>query len=107
MVDRAYHPLQAPDAAKTIAMQQLETLTACANGLTPSDEDMFDLEPEETASTSRALETCRQDERLVKLREGILQTVSKVIEIWGADVEVASVSPDSLARTGWIQTNQG
>jgi hypothetical protein len=73
-------------------MQQLETLTACANGLTPSDEDMFDLEPEETALTSRALETCRQDERLVRLREGILQTVSKVIEIWGADVEVASVS---------------
>lgn len=80
-------------------MQQLETLTACANGLTPSDEDMFDLEPEETASTSRALEMCRQDSRLVRLREGILQTVSKVIEIWGADVEVASVSVISVSRT--------
>jgi hypothetical protein len=84
--------LQAPEAARTIAIQQMETLTACANGLTPSDEDMFDLDPEETATTSRSLETSRHDPEMAKLREGILQAVSRVIEIWGNDIEIASVS---------------
>jgi hypothetical protein len=84
--------IQAPEAARTIAMQQMETLTACANGLTPSEEDMFDLDPEDTVSTSLALELSRQHADVAKLRGGILQAVSRVIEIWGADVEVASVS---------------
>jgi hypothetical protein len=73
-------------------MQQLETLTACANGLTPSDEDMFDLEPEETATTSLLLEQSRQNGDLVKLRTELLEAVTKILEIWGGDIEVASVS---------------
>jgi len=70
----------------------METLTACANGLTPSDEDMFDLDPEETATTSRSLEASRHEPEMAKLREGILKAVSRVIEIWGNDIEIASVS---------------
>jgi hypothetical protein len=53
---------------------------------------MFDLDPEETATTVRSLETSRSEPELVKLREGILQAVSRIIEIWGHDIEIASVS---------------
>jgi hypothetical protein len=37
-------------------MHQLQALTACADGLTPAEEDMFDLDPDATASTARSLE---------------------------------------------------
>lgn len=81
---------KAPEAARTICMQQLQALTACAIGLTPSDEDMFDPEPEDTAKMAAAIETARSDPRLQRLRDSVLQSVSAAMEIWSSDTEMAN-----------------
>ncbi len=73
-------------------MKQLEALTACADGLTPSDEDMFDLEPEKSAGTVAAMETVRQDPRMMALRERMISALSRAIGIWSMDSEMGSVS---------------
>jgi hypothetical protein len=72
-------------------MHQLQALTACANGLTPAEEDMFDLDPDATADTARTLEATRGDSRLQQIRERILQAVSRVMETWSQDAEMATV----------------
>lgn len=81
---------KAPEAARMICMQQLQALTACAIGLTPSEEDMFDPEPEDTAKHAAAISAARDDPRLQRLRENMLQSVSAVMEIWSADTEMAT-----------------
>jgi hypothetical protein len=73
-------------------MHQLQALTACANGLTPAEEDMFDLDPDATASTARNLEATRNDPRLQQIRDRILQAVSRVMNTWSQDTEMATVS---------------
>lgn len=73
-------------------MHQLQALTACANGLTPAEEDMFDLDPDATASAARSLEITRHDSRLQQMRDRILHSVSKVMDIWSQDAEMATVS---------------
>jgi hypothetical protein len=75
-------------------MHQLQALTASANGLTPAEEDMFDLDPDATADTARNLETIRNDSRLQQLRDRILRAVSRVMETWSQDTEMATVSQD-------------
>ncbi|KAJ9120790.1 hypothetical protein QFC22_002724 [Naganishia vaughanmartiniae] len=87
----AVNPIMAPDAARAIAMHQLQALTACANGLTPAEEDMFDLDPDATAGTARTLEEVRLDSGLQHVRSRILQCVSRVMDIWSQDTEMAIV----------------
>ncbi|KAJ9108122.1 hypothetical protein QFC19_002589 [Naganishia cerealis] len=82
---------QAPEAARAIAMHQLQALTACANGLTPAEEDMFDLDPDATAGTARNLEEVRLDTGLQHIRNRILQCVSRVMDIWHQDTEMSIV----------------
>lgn len=81
---------KAPEAARQICMQQLQALTACVTGLTPSEEDMFDPEPEDTAQAAAAIEAVRQDPRLVELRDAILTHSTAAMEIWSSDSEMAS-----------------
>lgn len=73
-------------------MHQLQALTACANGLTPAEEDMFDLDPDATASSARSLEVTRNDPRLQQVRNRILHGVSRVMDTWSHDTEMATVS---------------
>lgn len=72
-------------------MHQLQALTACANGLTPAEEDMFDLDPDATADTARNLEVTRSDTRLHQTRDRILRAASRVMETWSQDTEMATV----------------
>ncbi|KAJ9116745.1 hypothetical protein QFC20_000680 [Naganishia adeliensis] len=94
VVDKLDHCLDAaataPDAARAISMHQLQALTACANGLTPAEEDMFDLDPDATASTARSLEATRNDPRLQQIRNRILHAVSRVMDTWSQDTEMAT-----------------
>lgn len=73
-------------------MKQIEALTAAADGLTPSDEDMFDLDPDESAGTAAAMESARRSDDMATLRIGILNAITKATEIWSADAEMAGVS---------------
>lgn len=53
---------------------------------------MFDLDPDETATTSRTLESVRLEPPLQEWRNGIQACIGAVVERFGGDVEVASVS---------------
>lgn len=60
---------------------------------------MFDLDPDATADTARNLEATRGDVRLQQIRERILQAVSRVMETWSQDAEMATVSGFLLDST--------
>lgn len=53
---------------------------------------MFDLDPDATASTARSLEATRNDPRLQQVRNRILHAVSRVMDTWSQDTEMATVS---------------
>ena len=76
------------DSASLI--QNLSALTACFKGMSPNDDDIFDLDeaPEEN---TEAIETAREDDGLVHLRAGLEQAIAKTVEGWNGDGEIGDV----------------
>ena len=68
-------------------------MTACFKGLSPSDDDIFDLADEEDDGTSKqdAVNTARVHDRMLALRTRIECTVARVVQVWRGDGEVADV----------------
>lgn len=92
--------IQAPEASRQLCIQQIEALTACGKGLTPPEEDMFDLEPDDTAANARAVQEARP--ALHEVREAIVSCVRDTLYTWPADVEIGDVraimDPDSTVH---------
>ena len=68
-------------------------MTACFKGLSPSDDDIFDLADEEDDGTSKqdAVNTARLHDGMLALRTRIERTVAGVVQVWRGDGEVADV----------------
>ncbi len=81
---------QAPEAARQLCIQQIEALTACGKGLTPPEEDMFDLEPDATAASARAVQDARP--AVQDLRDTIIGYIKDTVQTWPADVEIGDVT---------------
>ncbi|OBZ74388.1 Importin-13 [Grifola frondosa] len=84
-----------PDEARAVAIQQLETLTCVAKGLTRTADSLLVLDEspavqEETERMRRA----RDDPRMVKLREAILDAVRNIVELWSTDASVNDALSD-------------
>lgn len=77
-----------PDESRILAIVQLQTLSGVAKGLTRAN-DVFDLDDdgEEDPLIMRA----RQDERMVRLREQMLEAIRVIIDVWSTDAGVSDV----------------
>lgn len=86
--------IQLPDEARMVVIQQLETLSGVARGLTRTTDSLliFDDAPEVQEEAQR-MRVAREDPRMVKLREGVLNTVTSVVDVWSTDASVSDVSP--------------
>lgn len=97
IVDRlsqAVTAVQADPSAQPILVQTISALTASFKGLSPSDDDIFDLSDEGPSSEEKeeAIRAARQDPRLSALRAKIEDAVKGVVSVWNGDGEVAEVS---------------
>jgi hypothetical protein len=87
--------LQAREAARTICVQQIQALTACGRGLTPPEEDMFDLDPDATVAVAKEVEETRHTPALQVLRDRMIALIRGVMETWPVDAEIGDVSPST------------
>ncbi len=76
-----------------MAVQQLETLTGVARGLTRVTDSLLALDdsPEVQAAIGD-MNRAREDERVLKLREAILSAIRGTVELWSTDASVCDVS---------------
>ena len=75
-----------------MAVQQLETLTGVARGLTRVSDSLLALEESPDAqSGGHDMEQARVDPRVVKLREALLSGVRSIIDLWSTDATVSDV----------------
>jgi hypothetical protein len=92
IVDRINAAVSLPvEAAQPALVQGMNGLAACFKGLSPSDDDIFDLE--EKAGDEEAVAAAREDLRMVSLRRRIEQAITSVVQVWNGDGEVADVCP--------------
>lgn len=82
---------QLPEEARALAIQQLQSLTAIAKGLSPSDDFEADLDDAEEDPRRASTTQARNDMRMVHLRQRLLEAINEVARGWGTDVEVAAV----------------
>ena len=74
----------------------MAALTACFKGLSPNDDDMFDLESEDTQEEKdMVVQAVRTDPSLVTLRQHVESTIQKIVGYWNGDSEVADVRNSS------------
>ena len=76
-----------------MAYQQLQIITGVARGLTRTNESLliFDDSPD-VKREAEAMSHARDDPRVVQLREGILDAVSKTVDLWSTDATIGNVS---------------
>ena len=73
-------------------MQQLETLTGVARGLTRVGDSLLALDDSPDAQeASQAMDRARADPRVVKLREALLSAIRRTVELWSTDATVCDV----------------
>ena len=77
-----------PDESRTLAIVQLQTLSGVAKGLTRAN-DVFDLDDD--GEEDPHIVRVRQDDRMVRLREQMLQAIRAIINIWSSDAGVSEV----------------
>jgi hypothetical protein len=78
-----------------LAIQQLETLSGVAKGLTRSTDGLL-IFFEENAETQIKLDDmarAREDVRMAKLRDAMFVAIRGVVERWSTDAEVSHVGP--------------
>ena len=76
------------EEARNVAVQQLQALTGVAKGLTRAN-DVFDLDDD--GEEDPHIVRVRQDDRMVRLREQMLQAIRAIINIWSSDAGVSEV----------------
>ncbi|KZT39584.1 hypothetical protein SISSUDRAFT_1061061 [Sistotremastrum suecicum HHB10207 ss-3] len=86
---------QLPLDARALLICQLEALTGCARGLTQGSENTWILD-EPSPQEAEELERARGDERMRRVREGLLGVVEGVLGVWGGDAGVGDSLSDLL-----------
>jgi hypothetical protein len=87
------------DETRILVIQQLQTLTGVAKGLTRANDNMFSLEasPELTTEEEK-MNRARGDPRVAKLRDLILDALRRTVDVWSADASVSDVRLQLLLR---------
>lgn len=81
-----------PEEAKAVAIQQLFILTGVSKGLTRTADSILGLDesPEEQEEVER-MKRAREDPRVVRIREAIIDAIRRAIDLWSTDASVGSV----------------
>ena len=89
-----------PVDSQPALVQSLNSLTACFKGLSPSEDEMWDLteDEEDVARRNESVRVAKETDRIRKLRGGIEAALSTVVGVWNGDGEVADVSSPSPQR---------
>lgn len=95
VIAKLYEALQSssylPDEARAIAVQQLQTLTGVARGLTRTNDTLLIFEDSpDVKLESEQMKRAREDPRVVRLRDAILDCIRKCIELWSTDASVSN-----------------
>ncbi|KAI0350564.1 ARM repeat-containing protein [Trametes cingulata] len=86
---------QLPEEARAMAMQQLETLTGVARGLTRVTDSLLALdESPEVRAAMEDMNRAREDPRVVKLRDAILSAIRGTVELWSMDASISDALSD-------------
>lgn len=83
-----------------MAILQLQTLTGCAKGLTRTSDVLFafDDNAQDKAEFER-LQRARDEPRMVRLREAIMEGVRGVMALWSGDATTADVGLVAFTQT--------
>ncbi|KAI0772392.1 ARM repeat-containing protein [Trametes elegans] len=86
---------QLPEEARAMAVQQIETLTGVARGLTRVTDSLLALDdsPDVQAALDE-MNRAREDPRVLKLREAILSAIRSTVELWSTDALVSDALSD-------------
>lgn len=86
---------QLPDDARALAIQQLQTLSGVAKGLTRTSDGLVALDEEaEEREVLERMNRARADPRMVKLREELLNAIQGTVELMSTDAGVSDALSD-------------
>ncbi|EPT00042.1 hypothetical protein FOMPIDRAFT_1163505 [Fomitopsis schrenkii] len=79
-----------PDEARAITIQHLQTIAGVAKGLTRTSDSLLILDdsPESREEHEDILRT-REDPRVMKLRDGILFAIRRIVDLWTEDASIS------------------
>ncbi|KNZ71941.1 Importin-13 [Termitomyces sp. J132] len=85
--------VQLPDEARMIIINEVETLSGVAKGLTRSTDGLVILgeRDSESQASLEAMERVREDPRVLSLRKTISDTLEAVVNIWSTDAGISNV----------------
>ncbi len=85
--------MQLPEETRALVVQQLQTIAGVARGLTRTNDSLliFDDSPDMKQETER-MRRARQDPRVVRLRDAILDATRRTVDLWCTDASVSDVS---------------
>lgn len=87
------------EEAKNSAVQQLQTITACAKGMTQSTDVLFALdEPPPLVEELERVERARQTPQIVQLRQSISQCIQDMMNLWSGDATAADVRHFTITK---------
>ena len=93
--------MQLPEDGRPACITELEALAGCARGLTSQNDTFFadlgdDDEQQELESTVAAMDAARAHPQAVALREAILTSLRRCVEVWAEDYAISDVRETSL-----------
>jgi hypothetical protein len=80
------------DDARIAIIQQLQTLTGVAKGLTRTNDTIFVLDDDDNPAEDAKMRLAREDPLMARLRELMLDVAHRVFEVWSTDASVSDVS---------------
>ncbi|CAK9779796.1 ARM repeat-containing protein [Cutaneotrichosporon oleaginosum] len=102
IVDRMTQAVATREPASLV--QAMNALTACFKGLSPSDDEIFDVDYDDQAKQT-AIATARSDPAMVALRQRAEQAFTAVVQVWNGDAEVADAI-SSLLKQATISASE-
>ncbi|KIP05962.1 hypothetical protein PHLGIDRAFT_36173 [Phlebiopsis gigantea 11061_1 CR5-6] len=95
VIAKLYEALQSPshfsDEVRAVAVQQFQTIAGVARGLTRTNDSLliFDDSPDTQKELER-MKTARDDPRVVRLRDTILDGIRRSIDLWSTDASIGN-----------------
>ena len=106
-LSQAVLTFQSNPEAQPLLVQNMNALTASFKGLSPSDDDWFDMTEDGPSSEeiAEATRVARTDPRMVTLRTNIELAIQSVVQVWNGDGEVADAL-SSLIKNSTLASSE-
>ncbi|KAI0937932.1 hypothetical protein AcW1_002387 [Taiwanofungus camphoratus] len=86
---------QLPEEARMVAIQQLETISGIAKGLTGTTDSLLVLDDSPaTQEETKQMKHARDDPRMIRIREVVLGAIRRTVELWSTDAGVSDALSD-------------